>query len=304
MASALEIIREPATLIKDPSGTPLYFHFKDGLTLKPVQARFDITHNGGLVDRRLEAQTFEISGRLVGEWENLSTLFPLISGARGSRLIGATDTPWVLITESGRKWVWHRSAITKRPGIMAKVGDTLLGDITLTGFYSITEGKTFTYTTGETHPGFASLDNATILTLAPACSFGSDPWDELWPTDGVEIDFGWDLEPVVFNRQILDYSVKLQNFTAKVKPQSDATFAELMTKIHASGAMGSTPPVADLNVSYSGFYARLYNCQAEIEQFQFSHSQNFIDGMTARAMQRYSAGAAVALGYVGTSAPA
>lgn len=302
--SALEIIREPATLIKDPAGTPLYFHFKDGCILRPVQSRFDIAANGLPLDRRIESQMFEISGRLTGEWENLTTLFPHLSASLGTRLVGGSDTSWRLITESGRSWTIYRGAITKRPGLMAKVGDTLLGDITLTCLYSTTSSGWFNYQTGQSHPGYASLSNSAILTLAPAVSFGSDPWDELWPTDGVEMDFAWELEPVIYNRQILDYTIKGQTLTAKLKPQTDATWAEWMTKIGADIAMGATPPVADLNVSYSGFYAKLYNAQAELDQVQFKHDQNWIDGISVRAMQRYSAGAAVALGYVGTSAPA
>ncbi len=302
--SALLTIRESATLIKDPAGTPLYFHFKDGCTLKPVQPRFDVLLNGQAIDERPESQTWEINGRLTGEWENLSTLFPHLSASLGTALIGGTDAAWRLITASGRQWTFHRAAITKRPGLMAKVGDTLLGDITLTAVYSSTQSATLAYASNGTHPGFASHAHGSILTLAPAVSFGSDPHDEMWPTDGVEIDFAWELEPVLHNKQPIDYTIKSQAFTAKLKPQNDAEWAEWMTKLGLDIAMGASPPVADLNVSYSGFYAKLYNAVAKLDQFNFKHDANFVEGITAKAMQRFSTGTAVALGYVGTSAPA
>lgn len=305
MASALEVIREAATLIKDPAGTPLYFHFKDGCTLKPVQNRFAVAYNGRMLDNRIQSQMFEISGRLVGEWENLSVLFPHVAADLGSRLIGATDVDWKLITESGREWTFHRAAITKRPGLMSKVGDTLLGEITLTACYSTTQSAWYSYQTGQTHPGFASLSNAAVLTLAPSIAFGSDPWDELWPVDGIEFDFAWDLEPVLYNNQILDWTIKGQTPTAKIKPQTDATFGEWMTKIGADLAMGSASiPVANLVASYSGFYAALYNAQLTLDGFTFKNDANWVDGIVATAMQRHTAGVADNLFYVGTAAPA
>lgn len=302
--SALQAIREPALLIKDPAGTPQYFHFKDGCTLKPVQPRFDVMLNGLNIDSRPESQLWEITGRPAGEWENLATLFPHMSASLGTSLIGDSDVAWRLITASGRQWTFHRGAITKRPGLMAKVGDTLLGEITVSCVYSSTQSGTLAYVANGTHPGFSSFSPSNILTLAPAVAFGSDPHDEMWPTDGVEIDFAWTLEPVIYNKQIIDWTIKSQDFTAKLKPQNDATWSEWATKLGLDIAMGASPPVADLNVSYSGFYAKLYNAQCVIDDFRFAHDDNFVSGVTARAMQRYSAGAAVALGYVGTSAPA
>lgn len=301
--SAFEVIREEALLIKDPAGTPLYFHFKEGCTLRPVQSRFAVMLNGQPIANRPESLVWEITGRAVGEWENLSTLFPQLSANLGASILGSSDTAWRLITASGRQWTFHRAGITKRPGLMAKVGDTLLGEMTLSAVYSATQSAHYTYATGQTHPGFASFGLANVLTLAPAVAFGSDPHDELWPADGVEIDFSWQLEPVLHNKQIIDWSIASQAITAKLKPQADATWAELMTKAGLDVAMGADVPVANLNVSYSGFYARLYNAECVIEDFRFKHNENFITGLTATAMQRHSAGAAVALAYVGTEAP-
>lgn len=304
MASSLEIIREPITLISDPAGTPLYYHFAAGATIKCVQDRFNVLHNGTTLATRNQNQVFEITGKLIGEFENIGTLIPNLSANLGTRLIGASDVPWHAITPSGRKWVFHRAAITKRPGLMAKTGDTLLSEFTLTAVYSSTQSGWFTYTTGETHPGYASADISAILTLAPTVSFGSDPYDNLWPVDGAEFAFDWELEPVLSNNLLIDWTIKSQTLTAKIKPQTDATWAEWMTKIGADVAMGAAVPVADVIAFYSGFYAKLYNAEAQIDQFNFAHDQNFVSGITATARQRYSAGTAVALGYVGASAPA
>jgi hypothetical protein len=304
MPSSLEIIREPITLISDPSGTPLYYHFAAGAVLKCVQERFDVPHDGSVLATRNMNQTFELSGKLIGEFENISTLFPHLAANLGTRLIGASDTPWHAITPSGRKWVFHRATITKRPGLMAKTGDTLLSDFTLTAVYSPTQSGWFTHTTGQTHPGYSSIGISSILTLAPTVSFGSDPYDNLWPVDGAEFAFDWELEPVRSNNLVIDWTIKSQTHTAKIKPQTDATWAEWMTKIGADVAMGAAVPVADVIASYTGFYARLYNAEAQIDSFTFSHDNNFVSGITATARQRYASGAAVALSYVGTSAPA
>ncbi len=304
MAASLEVLREPVTLISDPGGTPLYYHFAAGATLKLNQDRFNVLHNGIALASRNQNQVFELSGKLIGEFENISILFPQMSANLGARLIGAADVAWHAITPSGRKWVFHRAAITKRPGIMAKTGDTLLSEFTLTAVYSPTQSGWFTHTTGQSHPGYASADIAAILTLAPTVSFGAAPHDNLFPVAGVEFDFGWSLEPVLSNNLLIDWTIKEQTHTAKIKPQNNATWAEWMTKLGGDTAMGAAVPVADLIASYAGFYAKLYNAEAQIESFNFTHDQNWVSGLTATARQRYSAGAAVALGYVGASAPA
>lgn len=302
--SSLLTIREDALLIRDPAGTPTYYHFGNGCTLKPIQPRFDVKLNGVNVDSRPESQMWEVTGKPTGEWENLSVLFPNLSANLGSSIIGGTDVAWRLITASGRQWTFHRAGITRRPMITAVPGATLLGELTLSCVYSATQSGTFAYVSNGTHPGFSSFSPSQILTLAPAVAFGSDPHDEMYPTDGVEMDFKYDLEPVIHNRQIIDWTIKGQDFTAKLKPQNDADWSEWMTKLGLDIAMGASPPVATLVASYSGFYAALYNAQCQIEDFRFNNAENFVSGITARSMQRYSAGAATALGYVGTSAPA
>lgn len=304
MSASFYIIREPVTLVKDPAGTPLYFHFAAGATLKPVQKRFNVSHDGHVLATRNESLVYEFSGKLIGEFDNISTLFPHMSASLGTRLIGNTDVPWRLITPSGKQWAIHRAAITKRPGIMAKVGDTLLSELTLSIVYSVTSSGWFTHSTGQTHPGYASIGISNILSLQPTVSFGSAPHDNMFPVAGAEFAFDWDLEPVLSNNQPIDWTIKSQTHTAKFVPQTDATWAEIMTKLGLDVAMGADVPVADVIASYSGFYAKLYNAEAQIDQFNFAHDQNFVGGITATARQRYSAGAAVALGYVGTSAPA
>jgi hypothetical protein len=303
--SALQTIREPALLIRNPletgGGTASFYFFKDGCTLKPVQPRFDIMIEGQVFDTRPESQVWEINGRLTGNWENFAILFPHLSANLGASLLGATDVMWRLITASGRQWTFYRAAITKRPSLMAKVGDTLLGDFTLTAVHSTEEGGTLAYATGQTHPGFAAFSDTSILTLAPEVDFGSDAFDEMWPTDGVEIDFAWTLEPVLYNRQIIDWTIKSQDITAKLKPQNDATWSDWMTKLGLDIAMGASPPVANLSVFYNGFYVQLYNAQCQLDQFNFKHDANFIEGITARVMQRFAGGSAQPLAYVGTS---
>jgi hypothetical protein len=300
---SLEVIREPALLIQDPSGTPLYFHFKEGCTLNVVQQRFDVMHNGANLGARNQSQLFEITGRPVGEWENLSTLFPHMSANIGTRLIGDSDVAWRLITASGRQWTFDRGAITKRPGLMAKVGDTLLGEMTVSCVYSTTNSRWHQYAADGTHPGFASLSPSNILTLAPAVAWGSSPHDELYPTEGVEVAFDWELTPVIYNGQIIDWTISGQTMTANLVPQHNATFAQMLTKMGGDLAMGAIIPTANLVISYSGFYAMLYAAELQPMQFQFKHSENFFSGIQGIARQTYATGSAVALGYVGTSAP-
>jgi hypothetical protein len=299
----MTIIREPVTLIKTPEGTPEYFHFAAGSTLNLSPDLFAITHDGRTLGRRVGDRPATFKGKLAGEFENITTLFPHLSANLGSRLIGDSDVAWRLITPSGRQWDFHRGAITTRPGLMPMLGESLLGEITLTAVYSVTEGGWWTYSEGNSHPGYSSLSLSAILTAIPALSFGSSPFDDLAAVNGAEFEFAWELAPVTNGGRLVDYTISSQTHTAKLEAQNDATFAQWMTKIGGDATPGSALPVADLIASYSGFYAALKNAECELGEFRFSTSENFVSGLTATAMQRYSTGTAQPLAIISTSAP-
>lgn len=301
--SGLLIKANPANGSFTDSGAA-FFHVAEGWDLDPGIETFDVMHNGNVIGTRNKSMLPKLTGKAVGEIEHLSTLYPNLTANLGARIVGATDVAFMFITPSGRKWAIPRGAFTQRPSLTPVVGQTALGDFELTMLYSRTAGNHYTYTTGATHPGYASFDLSTILTLNPAVSFGTGVFDELYPSAGVEFDFAWQLTPVYDGMQVVDYTIDSQTLTAKCQPQSDAAFTDWETKMGMDLPPGSTLPVANFIANFTGLYVMLYNAEARVEKFKFSHKENFVTGIVARAMQRYSTGTAVALGYVGASAPA
>jgi len=306
--AVLNPLRESGLLIKaNPDGGSFtdggaqFFHVAEGWDLDLGNDYFDVMHNGNNIGSRIKSKLPKLTGTPVGEYEHLTTLFPNLTANLGARLNGATDAAWKFITPSGRQWLIPRGVITKRPMLSPVVGKTLLGEIELTMLYSPTAGNHYTYTEEETHPGFASLDSAQIITLNPAVSFGSGNMDEMHPVAGCEIEFGWDLVEVRSGMQIVDYTIGAQNINAKCAPQNDAAFDDWITKIGADLAPGSALPVTNFIASYNGFYVQLYNCECRVEKFKFHHKENFVTGITANTRQRYSGGAAQPLAYVNTS---
>jgi hypothetical protein len=302
-------LREPAVLIRDPAGTPAYFWTKGSVTLKPEVEYFDVAASAhASPEKRIKSLYWSLETELVGEWESLSVLFPLLSSSLGASVLGTTDVAWRLQgLISGNQWDFPRGGIIQRPLLRASVGQTLLGPIRLAFCCDSDKdpgesGAFYTYTAAQTVPDFASFAPANILTLAPAITYGS-LMSAAHSESGVEVEFGWSTQPVLDNGLIRDWTVSGQDFTARLKPYA-LSFADIITACGYNQAMGSRLSTQTLIAAYTGFYAALRGATCEQAEFRFSGSEDFINGLVFRASQTYASNVQVAPGYVGTEAPA
>lgn len=301
-------VREPAVLIRDPGGTPSYFWSKKEITIKPEVEYFEVpmaaqSHQ----DKRIKSLYYVIENDFVGEWEHTAYLFPHLSAALGSSVLGTTDVAYRLVgLISGDKWDFPRGGIIERPKLTVRVGDTLLGKAKF-AFCCASDknpgeaGAFYTFTAASTPPNFSTYAPSGVLTLAPAITYGT-LLSAASPENGVEFDFKWTTKPVLDNTLIRDWTVSAQEFTAKCKPYA-LDFDDIVTACGYDLAMGARLPVATFSAAYSGFYAALRGATCEQASFKFAGDADFIEGLVFRASQTYSANVQVAPGYVGTSAP-
>lgn len=307
------ILREPG-LIEYNS---VKFYSKDAITITQQIETFDITAVGfGKIEDRASDRMFEIKLTPVGEWENLSTLFPYFASNLGADVFGASDVPLIVWTRSGRKYTFHNVAITGVPTINPKVGDTLLGEITFTALLAKDKAPGdsaayYTLATGQTYPGDGTFSKAAILTKAPSLAWGaSPPFDAFDTIDGVQIAHNLSLSPVKVNGLgTIGMRISDLQLTAQFQPAGNIEMSDILGVTEGNAVLGGSPTVNNLNITYSGFYVRLYAAALRQASFKFGTGEgdNLIQGLEARATRTFDGGspvAPIALGYVGTSAPA
>jgi hypothetical protein len=300
-------IREPACLIRDPTGTPSYFWSQKEFQIKPVVEYFPVpaaVH--ATPEERIKSIYYEITTTLVGEFEYLPQLFPLLSASLGASILGTTDVAWRLITQSGRQWDFPRAGFITRPVITSVPGKTLFGSSTFAAVCASNKqpgdtGAFFTYSTGGTFPDFSSFDPTKILTLAPLVTYGS-VFTNAQGESGIEITPAWQTMEFRQNQLIRDWTVKSQELTAKFKPYG-LTFTQIETACGHDLAMGAQLPTALLTVAYTGFHLELRAATCKQAVFKIGPESDFIDGLMFRASQSYSAGAQIAPGFIDVTAP-
>lgn len=301
-------VREPAVLIRDPSGTPAYFWSQGDFEIVPVPEYFNIpaaVH--ATPEERIKSLYYEINFTLVGEFESLTHLFPNLSASLGSSLLGTTDVAWRLITQSGRYWDIPRGGFMDRPSLTSVPGQTLFGASKFVFVCASDKepgaaGAFYTYGTGGSFPNYASLSSAAILSLAPSITYGS-LMSAVQGEAGISFDFVYDSPKEVRSSGLIrDWTITGQTFTAKFKPYG-LTFDQLITACGLDLAMGAALPAATLIAAYTGFYCALRGATAKQARFKIGPGSDFIDGIEFRASQTYASNAQVAPGYIGTAAP-
>lgn len=297
-----------------------YFYSKEAITITQKDEYFslDSVMHGPLGERSSD-RSFEIALRPIGEWESLGVLFPYFATLMGADIYGSTDLPLTVWTQSGRKYVFVNAAITTVPDTGVKVGDTLLGEMTFTALigkdkYPNDANAYYTLTTGQTYPGDAALSKPAILTRHPLLSWNDSideesptVWDSFATVDGASVKHALSLEPVKVNGLgTIGMRLKGYGITAQFQPAGAFEMSDILAATGANTALGADPTQNHLNISYSGFYFRIYAAALRQASFKFGTAagDNLIQGLEARATRTFSTGVAVPLGYAGTSAPA
>ncbi len=233
-----------------------------------------------------------------------------ISNGTGETKI-VVNNPLTIQTEAGRLLTFANVAITKMPDINASTVQTLMEEVVFESFLKngadwSTSGSRYT-DVANPWPG-DSFTPANILTQPVTAAWGaSAPWDSFNTKTGFRIGFAMSLEPYVVDSVGL-LSRRLSNLvvTARATPIgiTEAQLASVLMTQGTNAARGRSLGLYgnNLNLSASGFYARLYQAALKGSAPQmFSLKVDRTGELTWVATRTFSNGQPNNLFYVGSS---
>lgn len=280
------------------------FYSESNIQVKLISETFAPKADGfPALGKRVKDRKYEITMKLIGEWESLGVLFPHGNTALGSYLFN--NTSLVIWTNDGVKRTFSNAAVTKMPGVSANVG-TILGDVTFTALLKdgAEPGDSDAYVViGSGTPPVTGIGS--IITPVWTCAYGSGVLETFRTGEsGVVFDFGMEVSPIkVAGLGTVQMALSGRSVTARFTPVG-VTEAEILALVNSNTAMGASPSVADLVVSGTGAYIAAYSAQLEEPTFNFHTQTDRIGELLATASQTWDTGASNPLFYVGTSAPA
>jgi hypothetical protein len=243
----------------------------------------------------------------VGEWEDLSVLWPYTNTLLGTLITDSSDL--VIHSFAGKKLTFYNAAVTKQPTITASAIKTLIGAITFEAFLKNNtdpEDAASRFTIVDEALVDTSFDPDNVLTQPYTASWGASPWDNF------ETKAGWVIDPnesfeVVTTDSLGQVSKRLMNLevTAKAQPLG-LSESQLMTKLllQNTGAVRGRDLAGDnLNLVGDGVYIRIYGAALKAAAQHFAAEKERIGELTWSATRTFSAGAPNPLFFVGASAP-
>lgn len=233
-----------------------------------------------------------------------------VSNGTGNTSI-VVNNPLTIQTESGRLLTFFNCAVAKQPNIVASTVATLLEEVVFESF--LRNGADWNSATARYSdvsnpwPG-DSFNPANILTQPVVANWGNAaPWASFNTKLGFKIDFAMTLDPyVVDSVGLLSRRFSALVVTAKATPIgiTEAQLAEQLRIQGTGAARGRSLSTygQDLNLSGTGFYARLYNAALKADAPQmFSLKQDRTGELTWVATRTFSNGQPNPLFYVGSS---
>jgi hypothetical protein len=160
-----------------------FLYSENPLDLKTNTKTFPIRAEAyGPIDTRIDDQEFKLSATLLGEWENLSVLFPYFDMLPGTLVFGADVPLYILSLTDDVVTQFFTAAITKMPDVTPAAKAQPLGEIEFTfltknktarsaegSLYSTTNLRSLTYTLTYGADTTAALAyNATATQVATA----------------------------------------------------------------------------------------------------------------------------------------
>ena len=172
----------------------------------------------GKFDEILLAVKAEIKFKPI-EWNDISVLFPWTSLTLGAPLFGDTDQKTEIYSADGKKYTFHRTAVTASPSIGAGVEKDLMGECTITALIGSNKAfddtdAIFSVSTAAFNP--PALDENKIFSIPYTVLFGET---EIEAEEGVDIEISATTTERKTDRLgIFDYIFGGYEVTAKFKP--------------------------------------------------------------------------------------
>lgn len=235
------IIRGPAVVTFNGAT----FYSKDDIQCEVDEATFEImTSLYGVIDDRVSHREARITFTPCGEWETtaIGVLWPYANYLIGQSLFG-TDTPLVIVDQTGKRLTFQAAAITKSPDVILSATKTTIGSVTFSciGKDNTPWATADSFVKVETGISFPAslLDPAKIWTAPWSAAWGSSPFDAIETVDGWNISFQLDASPFEIDSQgIIDYTFGKLTVVAKCKPVGIAESALIAALgIQSTGAI-------------------------------------------------------------------
>lgn len=268
------------------------------------------TDKWGKVDEVLGEPVYKISFTPVGEWENLTSLFPFKAMAHGAGLFTGTDVQLKVIGSDGEQFLFKSVAVTKEPELFFGAEGTLFGGpVEFTALrtnaaawsvadsivaissvtppadteFSLPTRQSYTGAwTGKT--GFTAMDSEAGFRVRTAVSLAPQKTDNCG----------------IVNFILTDYQVSCA--ARPIGPTSTQVIANMGHQGSGNFRGRSLNAIsAALNISATGVYCRVYGAALKSGRALFS-SQELRGGELEWVATK--AAASDALLYLGTSAPA
>lgn len=288
------------------SGATIYS--KGNVTVKLVEERWKVQVSGFRdLQERTKDRRYEVTFEPAGEFRDLAVLWPYGTSAIGTKIFGNTPLTIWSRDATNNKRVFSNAAITKLPGIVASVSQTLLGSVTFSCLLkdggAPGDADAYVVQSTDTYP-VETLDVSKMITPIYSHSWGASPWDSFYVGEGgVVYDFPLNLYAhKVDGCGTVNMSIAGHDASAKFTPMG-LTEAQIRAAVGSNSVLGAAPTVNDLIVAGSGVHLTLYAAQLRDENLTFGAGVDRLGEVTAMATQTFSAGAANPLYRIADAAP-
>lgn len=303
-----------ATVIQGPAKITFggqSFWSKGDITLNPINERFGIeTSTFGPVDERIINRQFDVSFEPTGRFTTAlaAVLWPYPATVIGADVFGASDAALVINTQGGTQITVHNAAVTAMPNIRLGVGETIQGNITITGLLANStdpsNAAAYYTTAAVTYPGDTGFAVSDVKTNAYASAWGSSPWDDFHTEAGWDIAFALELAPkIVDGLGTIGMTLQSLAVTASSIPVG-VTEAQVLTALKSTGALGSSIATTDdLTMTGTGVFVSLSNAGMQESEMGFGSERKRIGQTTWMATRTIDTGTPDPLFIVSDAAP-
>lgn len=245
----------------------------------------------------------------AGNWADIALLFPYASMAFGSFITAVPNNTLIIWSTAGKKYTFHNVGLIQQPDLVFSSVQTLLGEVAFEAFVKNDTARTAAnsiVTVADATFPTSAVDPADFLTQAYTAAWGATPFDAMQPKGEIRVSIQPELQPYsVDSDGIVSRKFMGLNASCSLQPLY-ITEAQLTARFPIQGSgisRGSTPTAADLNVTGTGVYVRIYGAILNRGPRLFAIGEDLVGDLSWSGTQQFATGAASPLFYVGTAAP-
>lgn len=287
------------------------FYAKDGIRVSaPLQNTKLQSDNWGNLHAIREDAMHVVSFTPVGEWENLTVLFPYdVSDIGAGIFTGSAEL--VIHWKTGQKRTYHNVALTKMPDIILSAGKTLFGGVE---FVCLTDAGTeigasnSLYTDAAlSYPGDSTFSESAVKTACYTVTHADFNPTTLVTEGGVVVSFDLafldekaDCEGT-YDKVLTNLGVKA-TVTPLTHTKANIGLVDGSGRKRGENISQGAETLTVVNAA-AGVYVYVYGAQATDIQYAAGNGTRHIGQITLEAVKSFTAGVPDPLYYVGTAAP-